>query len=57
MSRFLQVKVTKDIILNNKLIVKKNTKGMILNINNNIPFVRFSTGRMINISSAMLLAL
>ena len=57
MSRFLQVKATKDIILNNKLIVKKDTKGMILNINNNIPFVRFSTGRMINISSAMLLAL
>ena len=57
MSRFLQVKASKDIILNNKLIVKKGTKGMILNINNDIPFVRFSTGKMINIASAMLLAL
>ena len=57
MSRFLQVKASKDIILNNKLIVKKGTKGMILNINNDIPFVRFSNGRMINIASTMLLAL
>lgn len=57
MSRFLQVKATKDIILNNKLIIKKDTKGMILNINNGIPFVRFSNGKMINIASTMLLAL
>ena len=57
MSKFLKVKATKDIIVNNKLIARKDTIGIILNIVNNTPFVRFSNGKMIYISTNMLLAL
>ena len=57
MSKYTKIEAYKDITINNQLIVRKGTKGMILDIKeNNIHFVRFSTGRMITISSNMLLA-
>ena len=58
MSKFTKIQVLHDIKVNNKLLIRKGTKGMILDIKeNNIPFVRFSTGKMLTISSNMLLAL
>jgi len=58
MSKFTKIQAMHDIKINNKILIRKGTKGMILDIkDNNIPFVRFSTGKMITISSNMLLAL
>jgi hypothetical protein len=56
MSKFTQVKATKDITVNGIVIVRQGTKGTILRFNEN-PFVRFSTGRMIEIPTNLLLAL
>lgn len=55
MSKFAQVEATKDIKVNGRLIVKAGTKGMILRLTETNPFVRFSTGRMIEIPKNMLL--
>ena len=58
MSKFTKIQAMHDIKVNNKILIRKGTKGMILDIKeNNIPFVRFSTGKMITISSNMLLSL
>jgi len=57
MSKFTKVAVTKDIEVNGRLIVKQGTKGMILRLTENRPYVRFSTGKMIEIPVHMLLAL
>lgn len=55
MSKFAKVEVVKDIKVNGRLIVKQGTKGMILRLTNENPFVRFSTGIMLEISKHMLL--
>lgn len=57
MSKFTKVAVTKDIKENGRLIVKQGTKGMILRLTDSNPFVRFSTGKIIEIPVHMLLAL
>ena len=49
MSKFTKIQALHDITHNNKLIAKKGTKGMILHFENELPYVRFSTGIMIAI--------
>lgn len=58
MSRFTNIEALQDITVNNKLLVRKGTKGMILDVKeDNLHRVRFSTGKMITLSSKLLLAL
>jgi hypothetical protein len=58
MSKFTPIQATKDITVNNKVIVRKGTKGLILEIKeNNLHYVRFSTGKMLTLASSLLLAL
>ena len=51
MSRFTKIQASQDIKKGNKLIAKKGTKGMILHFENELPYIRFSTGIMVTIPS------
>jgi hypothetical protein len=57
MSKFTKVEAKSDITFNSKLLARKGTKGTILDVlENNLYFVRFSTGKLMTISSRFLLA-